>query len=148
MTFVTGRLPFDTKLLLTKNYSEIIIFGKITNLTRNSLKKSLFPGDFENKKSLTNYEKNSQGIIFVIISCQRVKGGFVKGWFWRMCPRSGFRSGGTCECTLVPVFVPGEHPNVPSFRMSFRGNIRQNHPFGNHPFGLLRFYRKAKSCHF
>ena len=33
-----------------------------------------------------------------------------------MCPRSGFRSGGTCERSLVPVFVPGEHPNVPSFR--------------------------------
>ena len=52
-----------------------------------------------------------------------------------MYPRSGFRSGGTCERTLVPVFVLGEHPNVPSFRISFRGNIRQNHPFGNHPFG-------------
>ena len=24
--------------------------------------------------------------------------------------------------------------NVPSFRLSFRGNIRRNHPFGNHPF--------------
>ena len=24
--------------------------------------------------------------------------------------------------------------NVPLFRFSFRGNIRQNHPFGNHPF--------------
>ena len=24
--------------------------------------------------------------------------------------------------------------NVSSFRFSFRGNIRQNHPFGNHPF--------------
>ena len=23
--------------------------------------------------------------------------------------------------------------NVPSFRFSFRGNIRRNHPFGNHP---------------
>ena len=67
------------------------------------------------------------------------KGGFVKGWSWRMCPRSGFCSGGTCERTLVPVFVPGEHPNVPSFRFSFWGNIRQkpkttlleNHPFAN-----------------
>ena len=29
--------------------------------------------------------------------------------------------------------------NVPSFRFSFRGNIRRNHPFGNHPF---RFPRK------
>ena len=51
-----------------------------------------------------------------------------------MWPRSSFRSGGTCERTLVPVFVPGEHPIVPSFRFSFRGNIRQNHPFGEPPF--------------
>ena len=64
----------------------------------------------------------------------RHKGGFVKGWFRRMCPRSGFRSRGTCERTLVPVYVPGEHPNVPSFRFSFRGNICQNHPFGKPPF--------------
>ena len=63
-----------------------------------------------------------------------IKGGFVKGWFWRTYPRSGFRSGGTCETTLVPVFVPGVHPKVPSFRFSFRGNSRQNHRFGNHPF--------------
>ena len=71
---ITDRhIPSDTKLLLTKNYSEIIIFGKITNLTRNSLKKSLFPGNLESAKSLKNYEKNnSQGIVFVIISCQRV----------------------------------------------------------------------------
>ena len=51
-----------------------------------------------------------------------------------MCPRSGFRFGGTCECILVPVFVLGVHPNVPSFRLSFRGNIDQNHPFGKPPF--------------
>ena len=37
----------------------------------------------------------------------RQKGGFVKGWFWRMYPRSSFRSGGTSECALVPVFVLG-----------------------------------------
>ena len=36
--------------------------------------------------------------------------------------------------------------NVPSFRFSFRGNIRQNHPFGNHPYkpgenlGQTRFF--------
>ena len=29
--------------------------------------------------------------------------------------RSVFRSGGTCERTLVPVFVPGEHPPKPPF---------------------------------
>ena len=32
------------------------------------------------------------------------------------------------ECTLALVFVLGEHANVPSFRFSFRGTIRQNHP--------------------
>ena len=32
-----------------------------------------------------------------------------------MYPRSGFRSGGTSERTLVPVFVPGEHPPKPPF---------------------------------
>ena len=67
----------------------------------------------------------------------RQKGGFVKG-------------GGSGERTLVPVFVPGEHSNGPSFRFSFRGNIRmyprsgfrsggtsakttllENHPFSN-----------------
>ena len=54
-----------------------------------------------------------------------------KGWFWRMCPQfpvsvpgehanvpSGSRFsflGGTSECTLVPVFVPREHPPKPPF---------------------------------
>ena len=33
----------------------------------------------------------------------------------RTYPRSGFRSGGTSERTLVPVFVPGEHPPKPPF---------------------------------
>ena len=64
----------------------------------------------------------------------RQKGGFVKGWFWRMCPRSGFLRGehanvpssrfffgGTSEFSLVPVFVPGEHPPKPPFL--------ENHPF-------------------
>ena len=39
----------------------------------------------------------------------------MKGLFWRTYPRSGFRSGGTCERSLVPVFVPGEHPPKPPF---------------------------------
>ena len=38
---------------------------------------------------------------------KKQKGGLVKGWFWRTCPRSA-----------------GEHANVPSFRFSFWGNIR------------------------
>ena len=48
----------------------MITFGKVTNLTRNSLKMSFFPGHFKSTKSLKNYEKNSLGIIFVISSCQ------------------------------------------------------------------------------
>ena len=31
--------------------------------------------------------------------------------------------GGFGECTLVPVFCTGEHPNVPSFRFLVPGNI-------------------------
>ena len=50
-------LPSDTKLLLTKNYSEIFIFAGITNFMRNSLKKSFFPGNLESVKSLKNYKK-------------------------------------------------------------------------------------------
>ena len=79
----------------------------------------------------TSKRRNFRIARLVIVLTGRQKGGFVKGWFWRMCPRSGFRSQGTCERTLVPVFVPGEHPNVPSFRFSVRGHIRQNHPFVN-----------------
>ena len=62
-----------------------------------------------------------------------IKGRFRNlGWFWRMHPRSGFHPGGTSERTLVPVFVPGEHPNAPSFRFSFRGNIPgKSHPWTN-----------------
>ena len=41
----------------------------------------------------------------------------------RTYPRSGFRSGGTSECTLVPVFVPGEHPPKPPF---FREEVKGN----------------------
>ena len=33
----------------------------------------------------------------------------------RTYPSSGFRSGGTPECTLVPISVPGEHPPKPPF---------------------------------
>ena len=49
-------VPSDTKLLLTKNYSEIFDFEKITNFIRNSLKKSFFPADIEQAKPLENYE--------------------------------------------------------------------------------------------
>ena len=52
--YVWCNVPSDTKLLHTKIYSEIIIFRKITNLTRNPLKMSFFPGDFERTKCLKN----------------------------------------------------------------------------------------------
>ena len=65
---VKMALHSDTNLLLTKNN----YFRKITNFIRNFLKKSFFPGDFEGANPLKNYENNSQGIIFVIISCQGV----------------------------------------------------------------------------
>ena len=38
--------------------------------------------------------------------------------------RAVSQKGGFGECALVPVFVPGEHANVPSLRFSFRENIR------------------------
>ena len=55
-----------------------------------------------------------------------------------MCPRSGFRSRRTCECTLVPVFVPGQHPNVPSFRFCSGGTSAKTTLLENHPFGSPR----------
>ena len=45
-------------------------------------------------------------------------------------PRSGFRSGGTCERTLVPAFVLGNIRIYP--RSGFRSTL-ENHPFVNPP---------------
>ena len=48
-----------------------------------------------------------------------------------MYPRSGFWYRGTSECTFVPFFF-----NIRMYSRSVfvvLGNIRQNHPFGNHP---------------
>ena len=52
-----------------------------------------------------------------------------------MCLRSGFFVPGEHANVpyLVPVFVPREHPKVPSFRFSFRGNVRQTTLLENHP---------------
>ena len=59
---------------------------------------------------------------FVQLKVEREqKGGFVKGRFWRMCPRSGFWYRGTSECTLALVFVTGEHlPKPPFWKPPFR----------------------------
>ena len=72
-------------------------------------------------------QEHSQGTIF-IVSRGNKKGGFVKGWLWRMCPRSRSWYGRTVFCTLVPVwyrrsvFIPSfrfwlsrEHPSKPPF---------------------------------
>ena len=92
------------------------------------------------------------------VSCT-VPSGESPNFHWEIKGRFRKR-GGFGERTLVPVFVPGEHPpkppfwkppfcqhqkgllgdkravskrvvlaNVPSFRFSFWGNIRRNHPF-------------------
>ena len=55
--FRTNKIPSDTKVVLTKNYSEIIIFKKITIFIHNSSKKSFFPGGFERVNPLKKYEK-------------------------------------------------------------------------------------------
>ena len=58
------------------------------------------------------------------------------------------------ECALVPVFVPGGHANIPSFRFFVPGNIRVYPRSGfrsggtsakpNHPFGKPPFYQPPK----
>ena len=98
------------------------------------------------KRSEKRSETSPKSLSAPLSFTGRQKGGFVKGWFWRMYPHSGFRSRRTCERTLIPVFVPGEHPNVPSFQFSFRGNIRQNHPFGKPPFWKTTLLSTPDSC--
>ena len=57
----------------------------------------------------------------------------------RTYPRSGLRSGGTSERTLVPVFVPGEHPPkttlLETTPLSTREKSAKNCEFGSvYPF--------------
>ena len=67
-------LPSDTKLLLTKKYSEIIIFGKL-RISRVIPWKCLPFLDISRGQNASKITKNnSQGIIFVIILCQRAQG--------------------------------------------------------------------------
>ena len=65
------------------------------------------------------------------------KGGFPKGWFWRMFPRNEGtfgRSPRTKTGTRV-------HSDVPPERKPERVYIRQNHPFTKPPFCLPVTYR-------
>ena len=61
---------------LWQNYclQELIwsIFTKIASFTCNSLKMSFFLGESEGTKCVKNYENNSQGMLFVIMSRQRL----------------------------------------------------------------------------
>ena len=85
----------------------------------------------------------------------REKGGFVKGWFWRTCPRSGFRSGGTCECTVVPVFWFGGNIRMyprSGFRSggtSAKTTLLKNHPFSSESKCHLRVvtFRRVPPLH-
>ena len=65
----------DTKLLLTKNYSEIIIFEKLRISRVISWKSLSFLEILRVQIPPKITKNNSQGIIFAIISCQRVRAG-------------------------------------------------------------------------
>ena len=65
-------LPSDTKLLLTKNYFQIIIFQKLRISRVIPRKGRYFPEILRVQTPSKITKNNSQGIIFVIISCQRV----------------------------------------------------------------------------
>ena len=67
-------LPSDTKLLLTKNYSERIIFEKLRISRAISGKRLSFPEISRVQIALKITKNSSRGIIFVIILCQRVDG--------------------------------------------------------------------------
>ena len=76
-------VPADTKLLLTKHYSKIIIFEKLRISRVIPRKSPSFPKVLTVQNRLKITKNNSQGIIFGIISCQRVSAGFLSE------PRSG-----------------------------------------------------------
>ena len=49
---VSPAIPTNTILLLNENHSDMISFAELTTVTRTSLKKAFFPGDFEDARSL------------------------------------------------------------------------------------------------
>ena len=62
---------------------------------------------------------------------RKQKGSFVKGRFWRMCPRSGFWYRRSGFCTLVLVFGVHHSVFVPSFRCwgQFKALAQLGEPF-------------------
>ena len=73
------------------------------------------------------------------------KGGFPKGWFWRMFPRNENWNEGTFGSSPPIGCSPGTktgtraRSHVPPERKPERGHIRQNHLFGKPPFWLFPF---------
>ena len=65
--------PSDTKLLLTKNYSKINVFEKLRISCVIPWKSLSFPEILRRQNPSKTTKINSQGTIFVIISCQRGK---------------------------------------------------------------------------
>ena len=109
--------PSDTKLLLANNYSKIIIFGKIMNLKRNSLKMSFFPGHFESTKYLKIITKKYfSGYFFVIISCQRVlRIPTLKQYEVFTSNSLVIAFHFSCEAPPAPCRSPSYHPGSPCF---------------------------------
>ena len=64
------------------------------------------------------------------------KGGFPKGWFWRMFPQNENHNDGTFGCSPGTKTGTRVRLHVPSERKPERGYIRQNHPFTKPPFCL------------
>ena len=67
-----GWFTLGTKLLLTKHYSEIIIFRKLRISHAIPSKCLSFLDILRGQNASTITKNNSQGVAFVIISCQRV----------------------------------------------------------------------------
>ena len=79
---------WHTKLVLTKNYFKINIFEKLRISRVIPWTSRSFPKNFGVQNRLTITKNNSQGIIFAILSCQRVitpricKISSCKSWLW------------------------------------------------------------------
>ena len=96
----------------TKTYFEITLFEKLQISRVISLKKSFFPRDLRGQIPSKIMNNSSQGIIFVITSCQRVL-----FWFWRIICGNCYRNftacflggGGELDCNVViGAVLPGK----------------------------------------
>ena len=101
---LAAPIPSDSKLLLTKNYSETIIFENY-EFHAQFHEKVVLSWKFGAQNPSKIPKNNSQGIIFVIISCQRVQvvqaGDFRKS-FRRGVPEEKVSEGPLRSLTAVP----------------------------------------------